>query len=199
MSLLTRFVSPLLLAAVFGVSSLVAQTPPAKKAASTGGVSPHETTSAVIDGNRVTLVYGRPSTKNPKTGEPRKVWGELVPWGKVWRTGSDEATMLVTQKPIVFGSATVPAGAYTVWTIPNEDGTAVLILNKQLGQWGAAKSFQTVYDEKNDLARVPMQREPLSPPAEQFTMMVEKNPAGGGIVRLKWNDAQYSAPFTVAK
>ncbi len=63
-------------------------------------LSPHETISAVIDGNRVTIVYGRPYTKNPRSGEVRKIWGGLVPYGKVWRTGADEATLLITQKPL---------------------------------------------------------------------------------------------------
>src|SRR5271156_6227143 len=90
-------------------------------------VSPHETTGAVVDGNRVTVVYGRPYTKDPKSGEIRKIWGGLVPYGSVWRTGADEATLLITQKPILIGGTTVPAGAYTLFTLPNEDGTAKLI------------------------------------------------------------------------
>src|SRR5882672_8703719 len=107
-------------------------------------VSPHETISAVIDGGRVTLVYGRPYSKDPKSGEARKIWGGLVPYGKVWRTGADEATLLITQKPLVLGGTTIPAGAYTLYTWPEESG-AKLIVNKQLGQWG------TQYDEKQDL------------------------------------------------
>src|SRR5271168_2452727 len=71
-------------------------------------ISPHETTSAVIDGDRVTIVYGRPYTKDHKTGEMRKIWGGLVPYGEVWRTGADEATLLITQKPILFGDKVVP-------------------------------------------------------------------------------------------
>ena len=67
-------------------------------------LSPHETISAVIDGNRVTITYGRPYTKNPRTGEVRKIWGGLVPYGKVWRTGADEATLLITQKPMMIGA-----------------------------------------------------------------------------------------------
>src|ERR1035441_1185234 len=74
-------------------------------------VSPHETISSVIDGNRVTIVYGRPYTKDPRSGEARKIWGGLVPFGKVWRTGADEATTLITQKPVLIGETTVPAGA----------------------------------------------------------------------------------------
>ena len=116
-----------------------------KRAASTGGVSPHETISQVFDGarnNRVMIIYGRPYSKDPKSGEVRKIWGGLVPYGKVWRTGSDEATLLITQKPIVIGETTIPAGAYTLFTLPQEDGTAKLIINKQVGQWGLS------YDEK---------------------------------------------------
>ena len=79
-------------------------------------ISPHETVSKVIDGNRVMIVYGRPYTKDPTTGQNRKIWGELVPYGEVWRTGADEATLLITQKPIVdrrdaqFRRALTPCG-----------------------------------------------------------------------------------------
>ena len=163
------------------------------RVASTGGVSPHETTSKVIDGNRVTIVYGRPYTRNPRTGEVRKIWGGLVPYGKVWRTGADEATLLITQKPIVLGGTTIPAGAYTLFTLPQEDGTAKLIINKQLGQWGLQ------YDQKQDLARVDLKQEALEKPVDQFTMAVEKNSAGGGVLKLMWENTQFSVPFTVQK
>lgn len=156
-------------------------------------VSPHETISSVIDGNRVTITYGRPYTKDPKSGEARVIWGTLVPFGKVWRTGSDEATVLITQKAIVFGETTVPAGAYTLFTLPNEDGTAKLIINKQVGQWG------TQYDEKQDLARVDLKKESSEKSADQFTISVGKNPAGGGIIKLAWEKTEYSVPFTVQK
>ena len=55
-------------------------------------LSPHETISSVVGGDRVMIGYGRPYTKSPRTGEVRKIWGKLVPFGKVWRTGADEAT-----------------------------------------------------------------------------------------------------------
>ena len=156
-------------------------------------VSPHETVSAVIDGNRITVVYGRPYTKDPKSGEARKIWGGLVPYGKVWRTGADEATTLITQKPIVFGETTIPAGAYTLFTLPQEDGSAKLIVNKQLGQWG------TQYDEKQDLARIDLKKDSLEKPADQLALAVAKNPSGGGVLKIMWEDTQYSAPFTVQK
>ena len=164
-----------------------------KRAASTGGVSPHETTSAVIDGCRVTITYGRPFTKDPKTGEPRRIWGGLVPWDKAWRTGSDEATVLVTQKPLMFGDTVVPAGAYTLYSIPAESGPSKLAISKNLGAWGVP------VDEKNDLARVDMKKEPAEKQTDQFTMAVAKNPEGGGLIKLMWEDTQFTAPFTVKK
>ena len=153
---------------------------------STGGNSPHETTSAVVSGNRVTITYGRPFAKG------RKIWGTLVPWGKAWRMGSDEATVLITQQPIAFGDTTIPAGAYTLYMVPDENGTSKLAFSKKLGPWGIP------VDEKNDVARVDLKKENLDAPVEQFTMAVQRVPDGGAIV-LKWENTQYSAAFTVKK
>jgi len=150
----------------------------APRAASTGGNSPHETTSAVIDGNRVTITYGRPYTKHPKTGEVRRIWGGLVPFGKAWRMGSDEATLLVTQQPITLGGVEVPAGAYTLYMIPDETGVSKLAISKKIGQWGVP------VDEKNDLARVDLTKAAASAPVDQFTMAVVKGSDNGGLIKL---------------
>src|SRR6185369_11014321 len=170
--------TPLIVAASVLLSTAPSHAQQQKRAASTGGVSPHETTSAVIDGCRVTITYGRPFTKDPKTGEPRKIWGGLVPWDKAWRTGSDEATVLITQKPIMVGETEIPAGAYTLYTIPSESGTSKLAISKNLGAWGVP------VDEKNDLARVDLKKEPAGKQTDQFTMAVAKNPDGGGMIKL---------------
>jgi hypothetical protein len=159
-------------------------------------VSPHETISAVIDGNRVTVTYGRPYTKSPRSGEMRKIWGGLVPYGKVWRLGADEATTLITQKPIAFGDTTITAGAYTLWMLPSEDGSAKLIINKQIGQWGVGPGS---YDESQDLARIDLKKEALDKPADQLAMAVSKNPSGGGVLKIMWENTEYSAPFAVQK
>ena len=158
--------------------------------------SPHETTSQPIEGCRVTVIYGRPYTKAPKTGEVRKIWGGLVPYDQVWRTGADEATTLITQKPLVFGTNTVPAGAYTLWTLPAADGSAKLIINKQIGQWGVGPGS---YDEKNDLARIDLVKTALDTPVDQLTIAIAKNPAGGGVFKMSWENLEYSANFTVQK
>jgi hypothetical protein len=148
--------------------------------------SPHETTSQVVDHDRVTLVYGRPYMKG------RQIWGSLVPNGEVWRTGADEATLLITQKPIVIGGTTVPAGAYSLFTLPAEDGSAKLIINKQIGQWGVGPGS---YDEKQDLARVDLKKETLQTPVEQFTMTITRE----GELKMSWDKTQYSVSFTVQK
>lgn len=154
-------------------------------------ISPHETFSSVINGDRVTIVYGRPYTKNPRTGEERKIWGGLVPYGRVWRLGADESTLLITQKPLAFGDTTVPAGAYSLYMLPEENGASKLIINKQIGQWG------TQYDEGQDLARVDMKKETFEKNVPQLTMAITKNPEGGGILKVMWETTQYSIPFTV--
>lgn len=154
--------------------------------------SPHETVTNTVDGATITIVYGRPFTKDPKSGETRKIWGALVPFGKVWRTGADEATLLTTDKALDFGGTTIPAGTYSLFTLPEENG-AKLIINKQTGQWG------TKYDEKQDLARVDLKKNTLPQPAEQFTISVEKNDGGGGALKLMWENVSYLTPFTVRK
>lgn len=154
-------------------------------------ISPLDTVNATIDGNAMKIVYSRPYTKDPKTGEPRKIWGGLVPFGKVWRTGANEATLLTTEKAIDMGGQTIPAGTYSIFTIPEENG-GKLIINKQTGQSG------TKYDEKQDLVRVDMTKEALSPVVHQFAMAIEKE-GDGGVLKLMWEDSQYEVPFTVKK
>ena len=115
-----------------------------------------------------------------------------MPFGEVWRTGADEATTLITQKPLTIGETTVPAGAYTLYTLPKADGTAQLIINKELGQWG------TDYDEKQDLARIELKAAKPELPVTQFTISISKNAAGADLT-MSWEDASYSVPLSVKK
>jgi hypothetical protein len=156
-------------------------------------VSPHETISAVIDGNRVTVTYGRPYTTKPGTTEVRKIWGGLVPYGQPWRMGADEATTFITQKPVEMGGKTILAGVYTLYMMPNETGFSELVFSTGLGGWGIP------VDTKHDFAQVELTKETLDKPVDQFTMGISKNPAGGGVLKLSWENTQFSVPFTVAK
>ena len=160
-------------------------------------ISPHETISSAIDGNKVTIVYGRPYSKDPKSGEVRKIWGTLVPYGKVWRTGADEATLLTTEQPVVLGGTTVPVGTYSLFTLPAADGTAKLIINKRTGQWGIPYKEQN--EATNELARIDLKKDTLDKTVDQFTMAIDQNPSGGGVLKMMWENTQFSVPFTVKK
>ena len=156
-------------------------------------VSPHETINSNFDRNRVTITYGRPYTIRPGTTEARKIWGGLVPWGKPWRLGADEATLLTTQKPILLGGKPVPAGAYTLYMVPDENGTSQLALSTALGGWGIP------VDTKHDFVRVDLKKDALDKPVDQFTITMSRNPDGGGILKLAWENTQFSVPFAVQK
>ncbi len=155
-------------------------------------VSPHETVTATVDGNEITIVYGRPYTKDPKSGEARKIWGTLVPYGKVWRLGADEATLLTTAKPIEIGGKAIAAGTYSLFLLPDESG-AKLIVNKQTGQWG------TKYDESQDLTRVDMKKGAVDKPVDQFTITIEKNDGSGGQLKMMWENTSYWVLFSASK
>jgi len=156
-------------------------------------ISPHDTISRVFDRtNRATIYYGRPFAKDPKTGEIRKIWGGLVPYGKVWRLGADEATLLITQQPIIIGSTEIPAGAHSLFMLPDESGTSKLIINNQIGQWGLQ------YDEKQDFARVDLVKTSVEPQVDQLTMAIDSSPSGGGIIKITWEKTQFSVAFTAS-
>ncbi len=161
------------------------------------GVSPHETITADIDGNNVKIVYGRPYSKRPGTDTVRKIWGELVPWGKVWRMGADQATLLTTAQPIVLGGFNLPAGTYSLFMVPEESGTSKLIINKKTGQWGIP--YNEASEKTNELARVDLKKDTLDKQVDQYTMAIEKGPAGGGLITMSWEKTQFSVPFTVKK
>ena len=146
--------------------------------------SPHETVSATIGGAKVSIAYGRPYMKG------RAIFGGLVPWDRVWRTGADEATTLTTDKMLMFGNLHVSAGSVTLWTQPSEKGPWKFIINKQTGQWG------TAYDGSQDLGRVDMKTEALPTAVEQFTIAIEPAATGGQIV-MSWDKTKMIVPFMV--
>jgi hypothetical protein len=133
----------------------------------------------------MSMEYGRPSKRG------RVIWGTLVPFGRWWMPGADEATTLTTSMPIAFGSLNVPAGDYTIYTQPAET-TFQLIINKATGV------FHTVYHAEQDLGRVEMQRTTPASPVEQLTVVIEAR-EGGGALKLTWDDREYVAPFVVTR
>ena len=191
-----RFLLPaaVLIGAISMMAQQTAPMPAKTRVASSGGVSPHETISARIEGARVTVVYGRPYSKDPKTGEIRKIWGGLVKTGHGDRLGADEATLLLNEKPLVLPDGTViPAGAHTLYIVVADDLSAKLAFSTNLGKWGIP------VDETHDLARVDLKKDELPAQIDQLTLSVERNPGGGGVLKIKWENTQYSLAFTTQK
>jgi hypothetical protein len=147
-------------------------------------LSPRDTIRTSLGGANFTITYSRPTKRG------RVLFGsEVVPWGEVWRTGANEATHFHTDKDLVVGGTAVPAGTYTLWTIPRPEGWT-LIINKQTGQWG------TIYDPAQDLARIEMHDEAPESREEQFTISLE--PADpGAVLRLKWDDREAWVPIEI--
>jgi hypothetical protein len=150
-----------------------------------GQTSPRDTARATVGAAQLLVDYSRPSMRK------RTVWGgTLVPYGAIWRTGANAATQLRTSADLVIGGTTVPAGTYTLWTLPSAQGYQ-LVVNKQTGQWG------TEYDEKQDLVRVPLKAERVASPVEQFTIALEPAGATGGTLAMTWDTQRLTVPFTV--
>jgi len=148
-----------------------------------GQMSPPDTVRARVGGANLVVAYSRPLKRG------RVIFGNIVPWNAVWRTGADAATMFTTDKDLAFGSTVVPAGKYTLWTVPTPTG-AKLIFNSETGQWG------TDYHADKDFARVDLAAKQASPLVEQFVIGVV--PQGtGGVLRFAWDDKEYTVPFTV--
>lgn len=145
-----------------------------------GQLSVRDTARATLGGAEVAVDYSRPLRRG------RTIFGNVVPWNTVWRTGANAATQLVTPVALVIAGTEVPAGKYTLWTVPGPTGWKVII-NKQTGQWG------TVYDEAQDLARVDAKVETVGTPVEQFTIAFEPA-ARPTVLTLTWDRTKVSVP-----
>jgi len=135
---------------------------------------PGEAALKFADGKTVSIQYSRPSMRG------RKIFGGLVPYDQVWRTGANAATSLKTDVPLTIGGASVPAGSYTLYTLPGANSWK-LIVNKQTGQWG------TEYSQGQDLARVDMKVTQQTSPLEQFTISLDKTDGDSAMLKLEWD------------
>jgi hypothetical protein len=150
-------------------------------------LSPRDSVELKYNGNKkITVNYGRPSMRG------RKIMGGLVPYNKWWRTGANEATSFVTELDLVLGGEEIPRGSYTLYTMPSEKQWK-LIINRQTGQWG------TVYNPDLDLKRILLKKKTLKTPVEKFTITLEKNGNGGGIMKLVWENTELSIAFKIRK
>ena len=148
-------------------------------------LSPAAKASVEIAGKNLTVEYSAPSKRG------RVIMGELVPYGKVWRTGANAATSLTTEADLMIGNLHVPAGKYLLYTVPGETEWT-LVVNKQSGLWGT-----NGYDEAHDLGRVKMNVKKLDAPVE--TLAIDVKPAGAnkGVLTLAWENVEATVPVMV--
>jgi hypothetical protein len=147
-------------------------------------MSRRDTVRATVGRANLLVDYGRPLRRG------RTIFGGIVPFDTIWRTGANAATQLRTDVDLAIGDVSVPAGTYTLWTIPGRNGPWQLVINKQTGQWG------TVYDPLQDLARINLRTETVATPVEEFTITIE--PQGQrGVLALAWDRTRAWVPITV--
>jgi hypothetical protein len=155
--------------------------------AKNGGVrqlSVRDTVRATIGSATFTVDYSRPLARG------RVLIGGVIPYDYVWRTGANAATQFTTSAPITLAGIQLPAGGYTLWTVPRKSG-AELRVNKQTGQWG------TEYDRSQDLGQGPLATDSLAAPVEEFTIAIAAADAHHGALTMEWGPFKWTAPIVV--
>ena len=138
------------------------------------------------DGKTITVNYSSPRAKG------RKIFGGLVPYGEVWRTGANEATTFVPDTNLTIGGKDVPAGSYTIFTVPNADKWT-LIVNKKTGEWGIPYKY-----ESDELVRADMQVSKTSAPVENFTISFHEMGTGCHMY-LDWENTRATIEISEKK
>ena len=146
--------------------------------------SPPANVAATIAGKKIAIEYYAPSMHG------RKIMGALVPYGEVWCTGANWATKITTEAPLQVGTLKLPAGSYSIWTLPNANEW-MLIINKRTGQ------FHKDYDSSTDFGRTKMNLKTLPSPVETFRIDVRDDGGNKGTLALVWETTEASIPFTV--
>jgi hypothetical protein len=179
-------------AAVLALALALLSWPQPKAQAQGGRVSPHErVTFAFANGKKITIDYGRPKREDPRSGQVRKVYGGVVPYDQPWRTGADEATTLTTDSDLMIGGTSVPAGTYTLYTIPRESGDWTLIVSSATGQWGIPYP-----GESKDFARInKLTPHKLSSPVDQLTIALDKTGPKAAVLKISWENTEASIPI----
>ena len=150
--------------------------------------SPSAMAEATLNGAKITIHYNSPAMRG------RAIMGGLVPYGQVWRTGANPATSFITTGSLKIGTLSVPAGNYTLYTLPAAPGTPwLLIINKETGQWG------TVYKPEMDLGRTPLHFNKLPAPQESMTISFDKITKQSTELHIKWDTTDESVKIESAK
>jgi hypothetical protein len=147
-------------------------------------LSVRDTVRAAVGNAMLVVDYGRPQARG------RKLLGNVIDYDRVWRTGANAATQFTTSAPLTLAGLALPAGTYTLWTVPHVDGVD-LIVNRQTGQWG------TEYRRAQDLGKARMQSDSTDTPVERFTISIEDSDASHGTLVMAWGTFRWTAPIEV--
>jgi DUF2911 family protein len=147
-------------------------------------LSVRDTARATIGQASFSVDYGRPLARG------RTLLGNVISYDRIWRTGANAATQFTTSAPVTLAGLALPAGTYTLWTVPHANGVD-LIVNRQTGQWG------TEYHRAQDLGSAPMKAETLTSPVEKFTISIQPSDAKHGILTMAWGTFRWTAPVVV--
>ncbi|HKV74513.1 MAG TPA: DUF2911 domain-containing protein [Gemmatimonadales bacterium] len=182
-----------LLAALSGPPSSVAATPCVlmnlQNLPLASRKSPLDSLSFQVKGGAVKVCYGRPSSRGRTM-----IGGENVPYGKLWRTGANEPTMIHTSIPLTIAGVSVPAGSYSLYTVPGADEW-VVIVNRSITQWGEEHGY-TKEVEAKEAGRGKVKPEALTPAVETFTIRSEPAGANGTTLILEWEHTRVRIPVS---
>jgi hypothetical protein len=152
-------------------------------AAGVAAINQPDSIMALINNASFKIVYSRPKVRG------RTIFGSVVPYNRFWRTGANAATKLITDRTLVFGNKELPAGAYSVWTLPSEKGWTMMF-NSQADIWG------TEYNPAFDVLQVPMRSEQVDELMEELTIQVKPAPQGG-VFNVIWEKTKVSVSFLI--
>ena len=147
-------------------------------------LSVRDTVHAQIGNVMFSVDYGRPLMRG------RKLLGDVLPYDRVWRTGANAATQFTTTAPIKLAGMPVPAGTYTLWTVPHVGGVD-LVVNKQSGQWG------TEYNSSRNLGIAKFNTKAVATPVEEFTISIAPGDTKHGTLIMEWGSFKWTAPIEV--
>lgn len=152
-------------------------------------LSPKDTVEFSFNDLRLKVFYNRPYKKG------REIFGGLVPYDEVWRTGANEATTFSTNKNLIVDGNEVPKGTYTLWTIPNDSIWQVMFNTKQYA-WGVDEKMQPMREPEFDLLDITVPVDSLPTEVEQFTIGFN-NSTGNILLTMAWDRTKIEVPIEV--
>ena len=156
-----------------------------------GPLSPRDSVRARVADATISIRYARPGKRG------RVIFGDIVPWDTVWRTGANDASVFTTDRDLDIGGRLIPAGSYSLFTIPSRNG-ATLILNRETMRDGEPLAG-TDYDATQDFARIAMTARRLATPVEQLTIEIAPRAGAESVLRIAWDTREMTVPIRLRR